>query len=164
MQAVRTYPKIARPSGNAPTSAYNMWDHRRVRREGHTVISVTDRRDGRDRRGRGELESEVLATLWAAERPLTPADVQEGLGTPIAYNTVQTILIRLLDKGLVSREKLGRAHTYQPTRGQAELAAERMHAVMGRGKDHVAVLQRFVHGLSAADEQALRHLISADHE
>jgi len=58
--------------------------------------------------------------------------------------------------------KAGRAHTYQPTRGQAELAAERMHAMMDTGVDHTAVLQRFVHSLSATDEQALRHLITTD--
>jgi len=65
--------------------------------------------DEQSRRGRGELESEVLAALWAAERPLTPAAVQQGLDHPIAYNTVQTILTRLHDKGLVAREKTGRA-------------------------------------------------------
>jgi len=115
--------------------------------------------DEQSRRGRGELESEVLAALWAAERPLTPAAVQQGLDHPIAYNTVQTILTRLHDKGLVAREKTGRAHAYHPTQGQAELAAERMHAVLGRGSDHVAVLQRFLTRLSADDAAALRRLI-----
>jgi len=61
--------------------------------------------DGHDPRGHGELESEVLAALRAAARPLT----------------AQTMLTRLLNKGLVSRATAGRAHTYQPTRGQAEL-------------------------------------------
>ena len=113
------------------------------------------------RRGRGELESEVLAALWATEEPLTPAQVQQSLGSSLAYNTVQTILIRLLDKGLVAREPLGRAHCYRPTRGQAELAAEQMHALLGRGPDHAAVLQRFLGTLGRTDEAVLRQLLDA---
>ena len=112
------------------------------------------------RRGRGELESEVLAALWATEQALTPLQVQQSLGSSLAYNTVQTILIRLLYKGLVVRESCGRAHCYRPTHGQAELAAERMHALMGRGPNHAAVLQRFVGTLSASDEAVLRQLLS----
>ena len=113
------------------------------------------------RRGRGELESEVLAALWATEEPLTPAQVQQSLGSSLAYNTVQTILIRLLDKVLVAREPLGRAHCYRPTRGQAELAAEQMHALLGRGPDHAAVLQRFLGTLGRTDEAVLRQLLDA---
>lgn len=112
------------------------------------------------RRGHGELESEVLAALWSVERPLVAGDVRTALGTPTAYNTVQTILIRLLEKGLVTRERIGRAHAYRPVQGQAELAAHRMHQVMDTDNDHAAVLQRFVAGLSPDDEAALRTLIT----
>ena len=113
------------------------------------------------RRGRGALESEVLGALWSGDEPLTSAQVQAVIGDDIAYNTVQTILIRLHDKGLVSREKAGRAHTYRPASGQAEFAAEQMRAMMARGPDHVAVLQSFVDGLDADDEKALRILLDA---
>ena len=51
------------------------------------------------RRASGSLESEVLAALWAAERPLTTAEVAEALDSGLAYTTVQTILARLHDKG-----------------------------------------------------------------
>ena len=112
------------------------------------------------RRGRGELESEVLAALWASEQALTPLQVQQSLSSSLAYNTVQTILIRLMDKELVVREPRGRAHCYRPTHGQAELAAERMHELMDRGPDHAAVLQRFVGTLSANDEAVLRQLLA----
>ena len=113
------------------------------------------------RRGSGELESEVLATLWSTDEALTPSQVQQSLGSELAYNTVQTILIRLLDKGLVVRELHGRAHGYRPTRGQADLAAERMSALLERGTDHAAVLQRFLGTLDARDEAVLRELLSA---
>ena len=114
------------------------------------------------RRGRGALESEVLGALWSGDEALTSAQVQALIGSDIAYNTVQTILIRLHDKGLVLREKAGRAHAYRPVSGQAEYAAEQMRAMMARGPDHVAVLQSFLDGLDADDEKALRALLNAD--
>lgn len=127
---------------------------------GRSRVQRTDR--DQERRGPGELESEVLAVLWAVEAPLIAADVRSALGTPTAYNTVQTILTRLLDKGLVTRELVGRAHAYRPVHGQAEFAAHRMHEVMARDNDHTAVLQRFVAGLTPVDEAALRALIAPD--
>jgi hypothetical protein len=50
---------------------------------------MADDESGR-RRARGELESEVMAALWSAGAPLTPAGVQAALGDGLAYNTVQT--------------------------------------------------------------------------
>ena len=74
----------------------------------------------RKRRARGELESEVMAALWAADRPLTPADVQVVLGGGLAYNTVQTILIRLLEKDLVRRDVRGRGPHVERGNGKDE--------------------------------------------
>lgn len=111
------------------------------------------------RRAAGALESDVMATLWGCPVALTAGEVQDALGADLAYNTVQTILTRLLEKGLVEREKVGRAHAYRPVPEQAELAAERMRELLEHGHDHNAVLQRFVTGLSATDTRALRRVL-----
>ncbi|HEX7661817.1 MAG TPA: BlaI/MecI/CopY family transcriptional regulator [Pseudonocardiaceae bacterium] len=111
------------------------------------------------RRAAGELENEILAALWAAGRPLAPKEVQQSLGRPLAYNTVQTILVRLHDKGLVERSTHGRTHHYQPTKGPEELAAERMRLLLARGSDRRTVLRQFVQGLDAHDEQILRDVL-----
>ena len=116
----------------------------------------------RVRRAAGELETDVLAALWAATDALSAGQVCERLGTDLAYNTVQTILTRLFDKGLVVREPQGRMHLYRPAQGQADLAAEQMHAVLDAGADHLAVLQRFVTGLSSDDAARLRALVAGD--
>lgn len=108
------------------------------------------------RRAAGELESEVLAALWAAPAALTAGGVQHALGGDLAYNTVQTILVRLLDKGLVDRVEAGRAHAYSPTKSAEDLVAERMTVLLAKGPDRRAVLQRFVTSLNRADERALR--------
>lgn len=111
------------------------------------------------RRAAGELESEVLAALWAAGEPLTAADVQRELGGDLAYNTVQTILVRLHRKGMVERRSSGRAHAYLPARGAERWTAERMHELLRRGPDRQAVLRNFVGSLSSADARALRDLL-----
>ncbi len=111
------------------------------------------------RRGPGELETEVLAALWAAAEPLTATQVQTRLGTPLAHTTVQTILVRLHEKGLATREPAGRAHVYRPAQGQAERAAQQMHDLLTGGRDHLAVLQQFLDRLSPDDADALRGLV-----
>ena len=83
-------------------------------------------------------------------------------GGALAYNTVQTILIRLLDKGLVSRRAAGRGHVYWPTSDAATAAAAQMRAVLDGPGDRQAVLQHFAEGLDAADVDALRALLDRD--
>lgn len=118
-------------------------------------------RSGRapSRRAAGVLESEVLAALWAGDRPLTTAEVQREVDTDLAYNTVQTILVRLFEKGLVARTIEGRRHRYAPVKGAEELAAEQMQALLRRGPDRLSVLQRFATSLSEEDADALRAIL-----
>ena len=114
------------------------------------------------RRARGELESEVMAALWAAGEPLTPAGVQTALGDGLAYNTVQTILTRLLEKDLVRRGPAdsGRGHAYWPALDAASLAATRMRAALDERPDRRAVLQQFAAGLGEDDAETLRALLA----
>jgi predicted transcriptional regulator len=112
------------------------------------------------RRESGGLESEVLATLWAADAPLTAGEVVDALGGELAYNTVQTILTRLHTKGAVHREQAGRAHAYTPVLDEAGLAANRMRAMLDRGGDHAAVLSQFLGTLTPDEEATLAQLIN----
>lgn len=112
------------------------------------------------RRAKGSLESEVLAALWAADRPLTAGEVVDAVDGSLAYNTVQTILTRLHGKGAVHRELTGRAHTYTPVLDDAGLAAHRMQAMLDKGGDHAAVLARFLRTLTAEDEATLAGLLN----
>ena len=111
------------------------------------------------RRGPGELEGDVLAALWAAASPLSPAEVLARVGGDLAYNTVHTILTRLVDKALVARVVTDHGPAYQPTRSAEDLAAERMRAALGASADPGAVLQRFVTSLDPEDEAALRAVL-----
>ena len=122
-------------------------------------MAGTGSRGRAERRSAGELESEVLAALWATDRPLTPAEIQAEIGGGLAYNTVHTILKRLYDKGLVLRDADGRRGAYRPAKNAAELTAEAMHQALDRGPDPIAALQQFVTGLSREEERALRALL-----
>ncbi len=112
------------------------------------------------RRPSGALETEVLATLWAADAPLTPREVQRELGEGLAYTTVMTALARLHEKGVVTREKQGRAYAYTPLLDTPGIAAARMRALLDEGGDREAVLARFLGTLSDADERTLAELLN----
>ena len=102
----------------------------------------------------------MLACLWAADRPLTAADVLEGLGGDLAYTTVMTILSRLDTKGMVRRLPLtGRPHHYEPTMAEDELVAKRMVDLLGGTEDRNAVLARFLGSLREDDRDALRRAL-----
>jgi len=122
-------------------------------------MAGTTPRGGGERRIAGALESEVLATLWATEDALSPAEIQDRLGGDLAYNTVHTILKRLYDKGLVLRDVAGRRGAYRPAKNAAEVTAEAMRQALDRGPDPIAALQQFVSGLTPQEEQALRDLL-----
>ncbi|MGW3361163.1 BlaI/MecI/CopY family transcriptional regulator [Streptomyces bungoensis] len=114
------------------------------------------------RRARGELESDVLAALWAAGGPSSARQIQERLPGDLAYTTVLTILSRLYDKGVLVRHREGRGYVYEPARDEASHTAHRMHSLLEGGSDREAVLARFVSELSARDEQMLHQLLSGD--
>jgi predicted transcriptional regulator len=115
-------------------------------------------------RRRGALEQEVLASLAAAARPLTVAEVQAELGGELAYTTVLTALSRLHAKGALTREPAGRAFAYSlpadPTTMGASVTARRMSRLLDSRQDRAGVLARFVADLSPEDEQLLAELLT----
>ncbi|MEU8075084.1 BlaI/MecI/CopY family transcriptional regulator [Catellatospora citrea] len=114
------------------------------------------------RRAAGELEGQVMSVLWAAGRSMIPAEVQAELDPAPAYNTVQTILIRLVDKQLVRRRRVGRAHAYEPVRSEADAAAAQLRATLSGVGDRGLTLQRFAETLDDVEAQVLRQLLAED--
>jgi predicted transcriptional regulator len=112
------------------------------------------------RRASGELEGDILAVLWSADRPLSTPEVHQALGADLAYTTVATVLTRLVDKGVVTRRKAGRVHEYAPTSDEAGVATAGFRSVLTRSHDRRALLQGFVDSLSTDDEAILRDLLA----
>lgn len=123
-----------------------------------------DTAPGAARRPAGALEAEVLAVLQVARGPLSPGQVRQRLAARLAeelsYSTVVTIMSRLHAKGLLARERSGRAFTYTPV-DEANLAASRMSQALDAGGNRDAVLTRFASGLSGRDAKLLRRLLAA---
>ncbi|WP_406120501.1 BlaI/MecI/CopY family transcriptional regulator [Streptomyces sp. NBC_00989] len=111
------------------------------------------------RRAQGELETQVLTVLHTADVPVTAAWVQERLDADLAYTTVMTVLIRLLEKQAVTRVREGRSFVWSPAADEAGLAALKMHKVLDRERDRKAVLASFITALPKGDEQLLRDLL-----
>jgi predicted transcriptional regulator len=112
-----------------------------------------------DRRGPGELGRAILDVLDAAGTPLTPAMVREALSTDLAYTTVMTVMARLADRGVLVRHRAGRGYAYTKQPDPAEVTARHMHRLLDTDADREGVLARFVHRLSADDEQLITRLL-----
>jgi BlaI family penicillinase repressor len=96
----------------------------------------------------GERELDVMTWLWANGSG-TVTEVKDGLGVPLAYTTVLTILRNLETKGFLRREDEGRAHRYFP---RVKQKAARRHA-----------LRRLIDTLFLGSPEALLSHLVDDH-
>lgn len=119
------------------------------------------------RRRPGELENDVVEALGTGEW-MSVAEVAAQLPDPLAHTTVMTALVRLADKGLVSRERRGRAYAYRliaPVSALPALrAALRMRNALDARADRADVLVNFVASLDPEDEDLLMRILSGDHD
>jgi predicted transcriptional regulator len=99
--------------------------------------------------------------LWSADGPLTPEEVRSTLGDALAYTTVQTVLVRLHDKGVVERFPQGQAYAYSPLLDEKDLTARRMRVLLDAERDLDGVLSRFVATLDDNQAAALRRVLGA---
>lgn len=112
----------------------------------------------------GEREMDLLDSLWEAG-PMTPAEVQGRLrlrGVDLAYNTVQTMLVRLYEKGVVGRVLEGRAYRYEPVARQQAVAGGAVQKLAARffGGSRAELAAHLVEsGLKPEDLDRLQELI-----
>ena len=109
----------------------------------------------------GGLENQVVGVLWDAGRSLTPGEVHERLRPhrDLAYTTITTILVRLWEKGVLTRTRAGRAFVYEPVLTREERAAARMQELLGAAGDPRLALARFVESLPADRRDDLRRAL-----
>jgi predicted transcriptional regulator len=115
----------------------------------------------RKRLGMRELEARVLDVLWDHPEGLIPREVHERLPgrRPLAYTTVNTVLVRLWEKGVVRRRKQGRAYVYRPKESRAEYSARRMNEILKMSGDHGEALASFLEGIDPKDRLQLRRML-----
>ncbi|HKP21490.1 MAG TPA: BlaI/MecI/CopY family transcriptional regulator [Thermoleophilaceae bacterium] len=81
----------------------------------------------RDEELRGALQLEVMRTVWRLEEA-TVDDVRaaQPLSRRAAYTTIQTVMNRLLDRGLLDRKRRGKAFVYRARYPESEYVARSM--------------------------------------
>lgn len=110
----------------------------------------------------GQLEASIMHRLWDWERPVSVREVLEDLqqSRDIAYTTVMTVLDNLHGKGLVTRQKAGRAYLYSAAVSREAHTAELMDQVLAQSADRGAALLHFVGQMSQEELHALRSALA----
>ena len=77
-----------------------------------------------------------------------------------AYNTVQTVLNRLTDRGLVSRRKRGSAFEYRPTLSESDYLSKSIATTLAGASSGArqAALAQLIGGLHEEELEQLRQL------
>jgi predicted transcriptional regulator len=110
----------------------------------------------------GQLESAVMDVVWAQNRPCLVREVRDQLsyGRPLAYTTVMTVLAILHGKGVLRREKYGRAWRYWPAERREEHTARLMAELLLSGGDRSVTLRGFLDRLSDEDLTSIRNVVA----
>lgn len=105
----------------------------------------------------GELERAVMDVLWDRGTPASVREVAEALrARELAYTTVMTVLDRLAGKGMVDRERAGRAWSYRPAATRESYIAQLMLDALDLAGSRDAALVRFAHSVSGTEAEVLR--------
>jgi predicted transcriptional regulator len=109
----------------------------------------------------GPLEARVLDLLWTIDRPATVRDLQPHFAST-AYTTLMTTLDRLRRKGVLEREKTGRAFAYRHRWNRrdlvARLAGETLGALLAPDPGLQPLVSFFVDAVTRRDAEVLSEL------
>jgi predicted transcriptional regulator len=110
----------------------------------------------------GELEGAIMDVMWAADRPYVVREVRERMryDRPVAYTTVMTVMGILFRKGVLMREKTGRAWRYWPAESREEHDARLMVEVFLSGGDPSVTMRRFVESVGDEGLASLREVMN----
>jgi predicted transcriptional regulator len=111
----------------------------------------------------GDLERAVMDVLWDRPGPATVREVCAALdGRDLAYTTVMTVLDRLAGKGMVERERAGRAWSYRPAAAREAYIARLMLDALDLAGERDAALVRFARSVSGTEAEVLRAALEND--
>jgi predicted transcriptional regulator len=109
----------------------------------------------------GELQSQIMSALWRIGSG-SVEDVRAALPPRYrsAYTTAQTVLNRLVDRGLLARRREGRTMIYRPKITEAEyLSRSIQRTLSGASADaRQAALAQLIGGLDRDELSELQRL------
>lgn len=101
------------------------------------------------KRKQGELESSVLSALWDRPQGLSSQQILSLIGDEtLALTTVLTVLSRLVEKGMVKKESMGRNLLFIATSTREQHTAELLLGVMDDAANPAMVFSHFTSKLS----------------
>lgn len=85
----------------------------------------------------GELQTEVMRALWRIGEPCGVEAVRKALPQRQrgAYTTVQTILNRLAERGLLDRRRQGKAIFYAPKINEADYYSRSVRQMLSKASE-----------------------------
>jgi len=112
--------------------------------------------------GLGPLEGTIMQVMWSSDEPRSVRSIHSSLAADrkIAYTTVMTVMDNLFTKGLLRRERQGRAYLYTPAASREDHTAALLGNVLADGGDRTGVLMRFIEQLDDSELDALRDAVS----
>lgn len=97
-----------------------------------------------------------MEVLWGRGEPCLVRDVVAALSErDLAYTTVMTVLDRLEKKGVVRRQRDGRAWLYEATSSREEYIAQLMLDALDLTGDRQAALTHFAMSVSEPEVEVL---------
>lgn len=110
----------------------------------------------------GQLEAAVMQHLWSVGHPVSVREMREALTPqrPLAYTTVMTVMDNLHSKGLVAREKQGKAYLYTPVSSRDEHTAQVLQEVLADSEDRTAALMHLVGKMDPSEAAELLAALS----
>ena len=114
----------------------------------------------------GDLQAQIMAVVWRLG-PSTVEEVRSGLPSRYrgAYTTVQTVMNRLADRGLLSRGRRGNAIEYAAKVSEAEYLSQTISRTLaGASSDaRQAALAQLIGGLKNDELSELQQLAKEIH-
>lgn len=109
----------------------------------------------------GELESAIMEVMWAADDACAVREVRERLcyNRPVAYTTVMTVMDILHRKGVLRRDKHGRAWQYWPAEAREAHDARLMTEALRSGGDEQVTMRRFLECVNDDEMESLRSAV-----
>ena len=102
-------------------------------------------------------------TVPARSDGVTVREVADALaGRELAYTTVMTVLDRLAGKGMVQREREGRAWRYRAAASREAHIAQLMLDALDLGGSRDAALVRFARSVTGTEADVLRAALAAE--
>lgn len=109
----------------------------------------------------GELQTQIMAVIWRTGEG-TVEQVRSALPPRYrgAYTTVQTVLNRLADRGMLTRQKAGKGFVYQPAISESDYVARSIERTLAGASAQArqAALAQLLGGIDGGELSDLQRL------